>query len=387
MKHLSIDTTSYSKDIKKDIVSKLSYLGDLVSNIDVSDKEIKLSTKEEDYEKLHEEIDTIIKEACDTFSRIEEEVLFENKKSLPEVKEDTFSRLLESGQVIEFDTGLLGFGETFLKIMSLIDAIIIKWGKQYDSKEYSYPDLINLDTLKQYNYLEEFPQYLMFSSHIKNDIKLIRYFGRNVNKNESYSDQYIARPELANKLAVCPHVYKQFQGRTLDITKPIVVSTVGKCKRYEAANMNTCERLLDFTMREIVILGKSSDVLKIREEFIEKMKGLIKYLGINASIKSASDPFFSSKFSPKILLQRNLKLKYELNLSLPYNGNELSAGSFNYHYDHFAQCFDLKGKEEDLTTGCMAFGLERFGYGLISQYGVDHMEELMIRLLEYPMNG
>lgn len=384
MKQISIDTTAYSKDIKKDIVSKLAYL---VSDIDVSDKDIKLFAKEEEQEKLKKEIKTIIEDTCNVYNRIEQEVLFENKGDLFEIKEDTFTRLIESGQVIEFDTGLLGFGETFLMIMNLIDTIIVKWGRQYNSKEYCYPDLISIDTLKQYNYLEEFPQYLMFSSHIKNDIKLIQYFGKNADRIESYSDKYIARPELVNKLAVCPHVYKQFQGKTLDITKPIVVSTVGKCKRYEAANMNKCERLLDFTMREIVILGKSSDVLRIREEFIGKVKELIQYLTIDASIKSASDPFFSKKFNPKILLQRKLKLKYELNVYLPYNESELSAGSFNYHYDHFAQCFDLKGEQEVLTTGCMAFGLERFAYALISQYGVDHMEKLVERLLEYPVDG
>ena len=147
--------------------------------------------------------------------------------------------------------------------------------------------------------------------------------------------------------------------------------------------MNKCERLLDFTMREIVILGQSQDILQIREDFVEKTKKLIQYLQIDADIKSASDPFFSSKFKPKILLQRKLKLKYELTIRLPYCDDELAAGSFNYHYDHFAQCFDMKGKNGDLTTGCMAFGLERFAYALISQYGVDRIDELIERLKSY----
>ena len=100
MKQISIDTTAYSKDIKKDIVSKLAYL---VSDIDVSDKDIKLFAKEEEQEKLKKEIKTIIEDTCNVYNRIEQEVLFENKGDLFEIKEDTFTRLIESGQVIEFD--------------------------------------------------------------------------------------------------------------------------------------------------------------------------------------------------------------------------------------------------------------------------------------------
>jgi mRNA interferase MazF len=208
------------------------------------------------------------------------------------------------------------------------------------------------------------------------DMKKVEDFSKNITENcKCLNDQYLDTPRLVNKSAVCTHVYAQYENRVLD--KPVVITSVGKCKRYESLNMTMVERLLDFSMREIVLIGSPEYVLETRSEFIELAGNLIKELNLKANIKTGNDPFFTSAYSPKALMQKKCKLKYELNVLLPYNQKELSVGSFNYHSSYFTDAFNIKSSDgSPVHTGCIAFGLERFVYAYLSQIGLDDIPVL-----------
>lgn len=379
-KVIKIDITDCDGEVKKELVYRIAYLSEDITSIKKEDTFIEVTAPANDAKEMEKAIYEM-KNELNARKKVEDKPVHENVRKDICTDPDVYEQMVAAGWIVPYEKGLVGYGDGFLKVLQIFDRIVLQWAKEYGAVEYAYPDLINIDTLNQYNYLKEFPQHIMFSSHLRHNKKILEDFSNHVGQEKIFTADYISRPNHANKLAVCPHVYKQLEGKTVDTDNMIVVSTVGKCKRYEAANMNKMERLLDFTMREIVLVGNGEEIVKIRQDFMDKVIELMDFLDVSYNIKPASDPFFMSEANPKMLLQKKFNLKYELNMILPYNQMEMSAGSFNVHKDHFTECFHISGKDgKEVQTGCIAFGYERLTYALLCQYGMGNYEELVKKL-------
>lgn len=379
-KVIVIDIKDCDTEVKKELVYRIAYLSEYITKIEKHDDAIEIVVPKEEAKELEEAIGQM-KEELIGRRNVTIEPLHEHVRTNICTEKDVYEQMVEAGWIVPYEKGLVGYGAGFSKILKLFDQIVLQWAAEYDAVEYSYPDLINLETLNQYNYLKEFPQHIMFSAHLRHNKKILEDFSNSVGQEKILSEKYISRPAHANKLAVCPHVYKQYENKVVDTDNMIAVSTLGKCKRYEAANMTKMERLLDFTMREIVFIGDGNEIIQIREEIMKKAIQLMDFLDVSYNIKPASDPFFMSEANPKMLLQKKFNLKYELNMVLPYNNSEMSAMSFNIHKDHFTECFHIKGKDgKKVNTGCIGIGCERMVYALLCQYGMGHYDELVEKL-------
>jgi len=370
LKTFIVNTIGFSKEFCTSLKYQLSYLGADVFKIEELDNCIRVCYCDKS-ENIPNKIRGIIDDLDKRLNEVIPEVIFSHNGENMDF-DGIIEELSATGEIIIYDKGLVGFGGRFLELYQKLDTMFRTWGTEIGGEEYLYPDLISLDTLVQYDYLRQFPQHLMFSSHLKEDLNVIKRFSSEIKRSMSaVSPDYIdvEGTKYANKLAVCPHVYKQYEGRTID--KPIIITTIGKCKRYESINFNYFERLLDFSLREIVVIGSPEYVLDFRNRMIEKTKSFIERADLCANIKSAADPFFSTEFSSKLLLQQKFKLKYELNLDLS-SGKESAVGSFNYHGSHFVDYFNIKSNSgAPLVTGCVGFGIERFVYAIMKQKGLN----------------
>ena len=104
---------------------------------------------------------------------------------------------------------------------------------------------------------------------------------------------------------------------------------------------------------------------------MNRMMVLIEEMEVTANIKTSSDPFFLNQYQSKAALQQRFKLKYEMNMYLPYAEKELAVASFNYHGTYFADAFQIQATDGGkVYTGCIAFGLERFAYAYLCQKGL-----------------
>ena len=135
--------------------------------------------------------------------------------------------------------------------------------------------------------------------------------------------------------------------------------------------MTTLERLWDFTMREIVFVGSEPWVREQRQRSLEEVTRIARALRLQGWVETANDPFFVNTFVARKYYQLLTEAKYELKLSLPFQGSALAAASFNYHEDFFGRSFDLRVEGETAHTACTAFGIERWVYAFLSQYGLD----------------
>jgi hypothetical protein len=151
----------------------------------------------------------------------------------------------------------------------------------------------------------------------------------------------------------------------------IAVSAISKCHRFESKNHSDFGRLMDFSMREIIFVGRPEFVKENRLQAIEYIKELAAEWNVDSWLEIANDPFFTNDFQVKASFQRNQEMKYELRLSIPYLGKSIACSSVNFHSNTFGNAFNIKVGRRPAVTGCVGFGIERWAFAFLSQFGLD----------------
>ena len=285
----------------------------------------------------------------------DEMILFNNKGNIPNDKNNQYEELIKNRWIYPLNDGQYIYSSDFQQIMLMFDEIILSWAREDNAQEYLYPDLYKITDLDRCKYIEQFRNHCLFvtadeMSNIEARVK---------------SKQYINNP------AVCMHCYIQFKDSIVDSENFVTITAKGKCKRNESNGFTTLERLLDFTMREVVFIGTREFVLKKRQEYIERSILLMKKLNLCGNISLSNDPFYTKEGNVKAEFQRKFKLKYELNLINYDNNHSIAVGSFNYHNSNFSKAYNIRLSNGQLaSTACVAFGLERLAYAYISQRGI-----------------
>lgn len=272
------------------------------------------------------------------------------------LKTSQYNILVDNGWVTPTNKGCFILNEKFLSIMDLFDQIILKWAKEDNAEIFMYPDIISIEKISSCRYIEQFHHNCFFNYTSNSD---------EYNEHKMIPTDYIHNP------SICMHSYIQQEGNIINTKEPVVLTAKGKCLRNEAKEYHTLDRLLDFTMREIVFMGSEDFVLQKRKKYMELSNQLMKDLNIIGNIKASNDPFFKREDERKSDYQRKFKLKYELNFADMDEDREVAVGSFNFHGIHFGRAFQIKTEENRyIYTACMAFGLERMAYTFITQAGV-----------------
>jgi len=151
-----------------------------------------------------------------------------------------------------------------------------------------------------------------------------------------------------------------------------VYTTYGKVYRNEVSADNSLDRLLAFSVRDIMFVGDEQFVLDMRQRMIEEMIELLRFFNLQSRIETANDPFFTNDSTIKNVFQYASRLKYELLARLPYKDADLAVGSINHHLNFFGKAFDIRTSNgEQAYSGCLGIGFERLAFALYCQYGVD----------------
>lgn len=254
------------------------------------------------------------------------------------------ANILENlNEVFNLGVGQVGYRGIFLKLIRFFDNKFLQLAIKYNATEVIYPTIIPKEVLEKSDYFTSFPK-----------------IATKINRNHFLTP------------ALCFHSYQQLENMILE-KSPVVITTVGKCFRLENEAYKSLERLWDFTMREIICIGTYEDVEKLRSLLIQSLLEFSETLQLQGTFVKASDPFFTSDANKgKRILQKLKPLKFELRLSI--NKTEtLAVSSFNHHESFFGECFNIKlSNSEIASTSCIAFGLERWVFAFLTQYGLNH---------------
>jgi hypothetical protein len=267
----------------------------------------------------------------------------------------------------KIDNGLYVYKNEFAELIKFLDYFIDNfYAKYFKSKEENYPNMIKLESLKKANHLSSFPEHLIFNFHLNENLENLDTFAKDlkIKKFKQLGDiKFVQNP------STCFHCYAIRENSK--INENYSVTSVTKCNRYESNNHKNIERLMEFTLREVIFLGSRNYIEKTRNETLVLTKALAKRWNISGKIISSNDPFFTNDYKSKSFYQLKLNLKYEFKCELPSLNREVSIMSSNVHGDTFAKNFNIKQKENFIQTGCLGFGLERFAMVLISQHGIN----------------
>lgn len=259
------------------------------------------------------------------------------------------------GDVRLAGAGQVALGGMALDVCRAVDRTVLRWARELGAIERRYPSLIPLEVLERAGQVESFPHQLTLAA------------------------PYVAAPpprdtrapRHALAPAVCYHAYPEWEQRTLD-SAPVVLAARGRCYRSEGGDYAPLERLWDFTMREIIVLGSREQVESMRRSLVRQVAELATTLELDAAIESATDPFFASGDAGRRLMQQAGGLKHELLLTVNADGRAIAAASFNQHHDFFGTRFGIRlAGGGAANSGCVAFGLERWVLALLAQHGVN----------------
>jgi len=286
-------------------------------------------------------------------------------------QQDVMPDLLKSGEVWQELAGVYAFGPLLSDLIDFFEFQFLDLAAHFQARPYRFPTLIPARDLERVNYFRAFPHSLSFATHLRSDLDVIDNFSQHACTNEeglNIAMDSFARIQTLLSPAVCYHLYFMLADKPL-ADGELCATAVSNCFRYESSNLQSLERLWNFTMREVIFVGGKEYVLNNREEARRIVEEKFARIGLAYKVETANDPFFIGEFKQAIF-QSAFQLKYEIKARLPFKNSTLAVGSYNYHQDFFGRRLNITLPDgSPAQTGCVAFGLERIAYAFLCQYG------------------
>jgi seryl-tRNA synthetase len=225
-----------------------------------------------------------------------------------------------------------------------IDRRIRETARKTGIIELRCPDVIERSVLERAGYFEAFPDAATLLADTR----------------------YVLQP------AACYHCYAELAGQSID-RAPLTLA--GRCYRRLDASTGGLGRYWDFTMREVVLIGRRDWVEAERSAWIHRVTALAESLNLEVTVDVATDPFFGPAARGMRVLQQIKELKHEIRATI---GQETVAlASVNLHESFFAARFDLRSNDGAIAhSACAAFGLERWAAAVLAQGGEGLVEKI-----------
>ncbi len=287
---------------------------------------------------------------------------------------DPMPELLANGEVSQEANGIYSLGPLLTRLINYFESQFVDLADSFEAPPYRFPTLIPAKYLERVNYFRAFPHSLTFATHLREDLDAIDHFAQHAVCDEhglNTPPESFAKIQALLSPAVCYHLYFALADKPLP-NGQLAATAVGNCFRYEAINLNSLERLWNFTMREVIFVGSKDYVLENRETARQRMQTIFEKIGLAYRVESANDPFFIGEFRKQAAFQSAFQLKFEIRASLPFKQSTLAVGSYNYHQDFFGRNLNISLPDgSPAHTGCVAFGLERIAFAFLAQFGLN----------------
>ena len=266
----------------------------------------------------------------------EKEYLYINKVNC---EFHSLDEILKQGNIVRTEDGGVCLSGISARLFDYFDKVFRKFAHNNDAIEERYPVLLSKDTLIKTKYLNNYPG----------------------------NSMYVEDSNAVLSPSACFHVYERYKDTVFkDNTSLTFLQNVF---RNEKDKNNEFGRLRDYHVREIVFVGSEEYVDTSINRMINQTSRFIVELGLKGDIESATDLFITPNMNRYKLIQMHNKAKYELRLEYD-NNRDISVASFNRHGKTFSHMFNIGvSGVENVVSGCIGYGIERFVMAFLSQYG------------------
>lgn len=265
--------------------------------------------------------------------------------------------LYETGAI-----GIYGRSDAFERVVNGIDGILSAKAKALGAEAIVFPPEISASTIRDSEYYRNFPD-LLANIHSGCGCEGSRY-----DDLDSWS-QTTSPTDLFLTPAACYPLYPLLQSRGHLPLNGVLMTVKSYCFRSELSHY--AHRLRSFRMREFVRVGSPSEIEEFREFWYSIAGDFVASLELESTMVVANDPFFGREGGIFKSDQRAKKLKYELLISVDDSTNAACI-SFNNHLNSFTRKWGITfTTEENVHSGCVAFGLERIALALFFKHGLE----------------
>jgi seryl-tRNA synthetase len=282
--------------------------------------------------------------------------------------ESVVAPLRARGELWDVAPGVVGLRGDALFLLRSLEREIMALVQRESPEEWAAPPALAMRTLEHADYFASFPFWLTAASHLPDDEAALERIASDAEP--VLAARGMAQcSDVALPPALCYHVFERLAGRRLATAQLITLN--GTCWRHEGVRLSALERQWAFTMRELVCVGSASEVEDFRQRAMRLTGTLASRLDLDAGFLVATDPFFAPTARGKAIVQRVKALKHEL--ALPIGGDRsTAAASFNNHEQFFGEAFGITlATGEAASSGCVAFGLERWLLAFLVAHGID----------------
>ena len=242
-----------------------------------------------------------------------------------------------------------------------LDRVVRGRAQAAGATDYRFPSLISAAALAPVAYLRSFPHLATFVTAGRRDAlaDVARQHGtagRVPMSAERFDDAtHLLLP------AACYHCYPMLAGRQLEA--PLLLTMRCQCFRRESHYV-PLQRQWCFEMREVVCVGDAAATAAFCDDWQGGIDRLLAALGISATWRTATDPFFDPSHDPKALAQLIEPTKQELCMQ-----DGLAIASVNRHRRFFGESYDIRIGETAAESACVAFGIERWLHAMRETHG------------------
>jgi seryl-tRNA synthetase len=280
------------------------------------------------------------------------------------------AELVERGLLVETGVpGVYGRGGDFEDVREALAALVTRRGAAEDPEQLRFPPLLPRHDLETVGYLKSFP-------HLAGSV--FAFDGSEEQAAEQYDracrhedwSEFQSMTDLVLTPAACYPVYPAIAARGRLAPGGVTVDA-GSAYVFRREPSGDPARMQMFHQREIVRIGEPEQVADWRERWRNRAVEMLRWIGLDAKLDVATDPFFGRSGRMLAASQREQELKFEV--SVPIAGPEPTAvASFNYHQDHFAAAYGIEMADgSGAHTACLGFGLERITLALFRAHGLE----------------
>ncbi len=278
--------------------------------------------------------------------------------------------LLEHGVLLASGVpGLYGHSAEFEDVRLALETMLTRAAVAHGAQRLRFPPLLPRRQLESSGYLSSFPHLAgTVYAFEGSEAEAQRQAERAAAHEDWHECQHMT--DLALMPAACYPVYPAIAARgPLPADGTFVEAGGAWVFRHEPSHDPARRQM--FRQHELVRLGPPEAVAAWRDAWAQRGLTILRGIGLDAELDSASDPFFGRRGRLLATSQREQALKLEI--LVPIAGEEPTAvASFNQHRDHFTSAYGitLQGGGE-AHTACLGFGHERIVLALLRTHGLD----------------
>ncbi len=278
--------------------------------------------------------------------------------------------LLAGGLLIDTGVpGLYGHSATFEGVRRRLDERLNSEAAARGAERLQFPPLLPRRQLEDSGYLNSFPHLAGTVFSFAGDEGRAANLAQSASVHQDWS-MFQEMTDVALMPAACYPVYPAIAARGRLPRGGVFIDAGGSWVFRHEPSHDPARRQM-FHQHELVRIGEPEVVLEWRDEWAQRGHELLRALGLDAQLDTATDPFFGRRGRMLAQMQSSQKLKLELLVQIA--GPEPTAlASFNHHQDHFGTSFGIELADGEVAhTACLGFGHERIVLALLRTHGLD----------------